>query len=521
MDETFDYKSLIARKTLRGLSPSQALAVVVATIEQSYAHRNVEGTRKAIEWCAVLKKKKWLARLDHEQQGELLYFEAIAWGDVEGIVRRGVPEEWDWAQGELTNQLVCLRTVLRTAPLFKALEPIRQCQVLTNLANALNRVGRTVEALDYWSRALAIEPHFGMALGNRAKAIYTYAGLLYDPGHQEILLRIAVEDLGEALKTRLDNEPQSGFEELKDQIVELLGARDSGRTVQWDRCSLGRSKRERQYRQWCLDQRLFLNPLNDISARPLGARDILCLPSLTTGIGEGLPPIIGLFNNLKQEYASARFLLYAGLSQTRPHYSDRQVLVMNTLDYPSYGLGREQVKAAFRMAYSILDKVAFLLNAYVGLGVAPRDVSFRTIWFDNQDVSKGMLAAFHRRPNLPMRGLYWVSRDMFEDRDGFKESAEPDAQQLQQIRNHIEHRYLKVHEEMWTGPYDNDPFRDKLAVSIYREELEAKALRMLKIARAALIYVVCAVNIEEQARPGGDGLVGPIPLDTWDDDWKV
>ena len=121
-----------------------------------------------------------------------------------------------------------------------------------------------------------------------------------------------------------------------------------------------------------------------------------------------------------------------------------------------------------------------------------------------------------------MRGLYWLSRDLFDDRGGFKQSAEPDAQQLQQIRNHIEHRYLKVHEDMWSGPDDENPFADTLAVSIYRDDLEAKALRMLKFARAALVYLVCAVQVEERARAakGAKGIAAPMFVDRWEDDWK-
>jgi LA2681-like HEPN len=39
----------------------------------------------------------------------------------------------------------------------------------------------------------------------------------------------------------------------------------------------------------------------------------------------------------------------------------------NTLDYPTYSVAIEKVKAAYRLAYSLFDKIAFFLNAYLDL----------------------------------------------------------------------------------------------------------------------------------------------------------
>jgi hypothetical protein len=43
----------------------------------------------------------------------------------------------------------------------------RVCQVLTNLGSAMPQVGRPVEAVEYWDRALEVVPLFSMARGNR------------------------------------------------------------------------------------------------------------------------------------------------------------------------------------------------------------------------------------------------------------------------------------------------------------------------------------------------------------------
>src|SRR3546814_9470374 len=74
-----------------------------------------------------------------------------------------------------------------------------------------------------------------------------------------------------------------------------------------------RSKAERAYRRWCLERRLFVNPLNDLGAHPLAAFDDFVLPPLSERFGDREsavtpPAVIGFFNQMKQEYASARFM---------------------------------------------------------------------------------------------------------------------------------------------------------------------------------------------------------------------
>ena len=95
---------------------------------------------------------------------------------------------------------------------------------------------------------------------------------------------------------------------------------------------------------------------------------------------------------------------------------------------------------------------------------------------------------------------------------------------MAEIRNHLEHKYLKLHEGEWVGPGLEVPgITDTLALSVYRRDFEAKALRLLKLARAAMVYVVLAIRSEELSRnreraPKGVRL--PMRLDVWEDDWK-
>ena len=124
-----------------------------------------------------------------------------------------------------------------------------------------------------------------------------------------------------------------------------------------------RVKENAAYRQWCLQHRLFLNPLNDLGNLPIAARDTLGMPAIVVHLDEG-PSALGFFNQIKQEYVTARYLFYEAARPTSAHFSDKEVSLTDTLDYPAYGLGVERVRVAFRLAYSLFDKIAFYLNYY-------------------------------------------------------------------------------------------------------------------------------------------------------------
>jgi hypothetical protein len=55
-----------------------------------------------------------------------------------------------------------------------------------------------------------------------------------------------------------------------------------------------------------------------------------------------------------------------------PGLGQENVLLPNTLDYPSYALAVERQRTAFRVAYSLLDKIAFFLNDYFSVGREPQ-----------------------------------------------------------------------------------------------------------------------------------------------------
>lgn len=234
---------------------------------------------------------------------------------------------------------------------------------------------------------------------------------------------------------------------------------------------------------------------------------------------------------MKQEYVSARYLYYEGVASRSVHFSDKEVKLYDTLDYPTYSLSVEKTKAAFRMAYSLTDRIAFFLKHYLRLSVAEEKVSFRNVWYRDGERKKGLDRVVEGAPSWPLRGLFWLSKDLHEDDPNFKGSLEPDARDLRAYRNALEHRYLKLSEELWRGSRDRaDEDRhealkqldDDLALLRNRADFEHKALRMLRTVRAALVYLCLAVHEEENRRGaerGPDEYVPPIEAHVLED-WR-
>lgn len=491
------YNRLLGLKSFNELTTAEALEHIGMLIDVSADLGRREGLRRALRLSDRLRRNS----LDSKASALLHYFSANAWSALRTTYRSR--RIWHWEDKHLEPEIVCLRRARRD-PGFRSLAKRRRSQILTNLGNLFDSIGRTVEAQEHWHAALDAIPSFAMARGNRGLGLITYAQLLYDPGHQILFLEQARGDLKAAIAGNVYPTAKHHFQERYAWIKVALRARRSSSRVDLHKWPLGRSTRERVYRRWCLRQRLFLNPLNDLGAYPIGARDVLTAPSIATGFRENPYGFYSWTNRLKQEFVSARFLLFQALSASRAHYSDRDVLLYDSPDLPVYGLPIEQARLAFRMAFSLFDKIAFGLNRYLALGIADHRVSMRTLWYEKETRERGLKTTLAGRRNLALRGLFWLSKDLYENSPGFTEALEPDAQDLADIRHHLEHKHLSVVSDDKPRPYpgaeEEQSFGGVWGRGVKREELFQKTLRVLKLSRSAIIYLFLAIHHEERAK---------------------
>lgn len=435
---------------------------------------------------------------------------ANAWSALYGI-RRYPQQALDWHQPELTHQIYALRSALQHDMCAELPLP-RRAQLRINLANAFNSVGRIIDALDQWRAALEDRPGIAMAFGCMGDGLRYYGTNLYDAGHAIWLLDDARRRLTAAVMIGAGRdeatypEAVAHFQKVLTDVQDLLQRNGHAEALDhgWqDEYTLGASEAECSYRRWCLDRRLFLNPMNDAFTAPIAAHDPMGLPDHLAS-GSGIT-YLAFFNQMKQEFAYARWCLYEGTATESVHWADREVMLTMNCDSARYGMALEQVKTSFRAAYSLLDKVAYFISHYWHLGIPEKSVDFASIWIQAKKPNVGKLwPQLESSQNLWLQALYQLSLDIHSK--DHQAIAAPDARDIKLLRNHLEHKFSKV-VDLKSGPATPDILKDHLANETTPDEMRSKALRMLRTSRSALIYLSLAVHRSETLRESDEPML--------------
>ena len=213
-----------------------------------------------------------------------------------------------------------------------------------------------------------------------------------------------------------------------------------------------------------------------------------------------------MFDQLKEEYIYARHLLYEVTNgDYEVHSSDRETYLDDVLNYSTYSIRLEKLKPAFRTLYSLLDRIAFLLNSYRGLGIVERQVGFDRIWDVLVD---------KKSQNIAIGALHWINRDF---KDKFGEADTPHTKKLKDLRNALEHKFVSVH----MLPVENEvELGTDFIYRISEEHLIAYTTDLIKIVREALIELTVAIRIEEYQRHNGNEKVAHMNVHEYLDDFK-
>lgn len=448
-----------------------------------------ESNSMLLEKGLTLLEKLDYSLLCNDQKVKFHYYYANAWNNKKIFNRSQIDSTWSFDQEEISKELYHLRFCLKIEA-FEELEKELKCQIYVNLGNLYSNIGRLAEAIEIWKKALKIISYFPMALCNLGYGLQQYSLYLEDESHKNIFVYHAYKYLGEGLKFKKYIYPSAyTFFESIFLSIEAHWPQEYLKTYHSFDYNLGKNRNLANYRRWNLENCMYINPLNDLSDYPVACHDILHLPSMTVRINEP-PKYHSIFNQIKQEYGTARFLLYESLHNNKLSIADKDILLLDTFDYSDYSYNTEKLKIAFRIIYAIFDKIAYLLNDYLKLGIEQHKVSLKTLWH-NKD--KTLKQQFSNSENLPLRGLYWLSRDLFEKSDEHSVLIEPDAQNLADIRNHIEHKSFKIKKE----GSEKGSIKDDITYVISKTEFLNKTLKQMKLVRSAIIYTSLAINQEE------------------------
>lgn len=423
----------------------------------------------------------------------LLYYDiANGYSYLRQLKYFNTPDSWNFEMEEIFHEVFHLRKAIVSEG-FEEIDDLRKCQIYTNLGNTFSFIGRFIEAQEFWRKALDIFPNFPMALANSGHGLMFYSNQIFDDSHKIYFINHGYHKIKEALlfKEYLEGDAANQFHQMRSYMDAAYDEKLLSDKLDLDSFEFGDNEKLNNYRYWCLENYLYINPLNDLGAYKNASHDCLNLPSLILET-KAPPTYFTLYNQLKQEFATARYFYYKSVVFQDTHFSDEDVVIVDTMESALFSYNLELTKSAFRNAYSILDKIAYFLNDYLKLENNYNRVNFRSIWYKKDN--KTLHDFFHNSQNWALRGLFWLSKDFFIKEND--EVLDPDSKQISDLRNFIEHKGLKIMYDTYL--YDSFFNADKeITFVINRDDFESKTFRLLKTVRAAIMYLTFIINHEE------------------------
>lgn len=365
-----------------------------------------------------------------------------------------------------------------------------------NYANLLSSIGRNTEAIADFEEAIKLDPNNPLGIGNLGVELTHYYRISGDPK----LLIEARKLIENAL-------------EMKEEITQIGGAHVKPhyeQYIEWINKTLNAIKEKpksnlsilqrarkiwhklvtpkvhKTYSKMCDSHDLFLN-FRTGNRGSIYVGDTIFPYTLTAGISDDItiPRLLRTVNEIKERYSIARLSLFEAL---HPQYNiepyERLTYYADTLDYAAYGLRVAKVKLALENAFNVLDKIAFFLDYYLKLGIDSSQINFSSIWTETIDGKKQMKQSIYNLKNSKLFALYDLSLDLVPE--GY-------LHHLRKNRNYSTHRYLLPHvEDLNLGTeIDGEDYH------LMYEDLTRRSIRVLKLARAAVIYLIALIDEEE------------------------
>lgn len=352
-------------------------------------------------------------------------------------------------------------------------------QIWVNLGNCFDTLGRVVDALECYEKALEWKQDHGMALGNKGIALGYYAAVTGE--HQRTFLVEAYSLLSQALNSGVPPETVSIFSKYLEDIREQFPDNQildnppkyPGYKIR------ARSKIERFLQEFCLTNKLYLNICNFCQRCDAAIGDTLVIKKMIvpTDKGDRYLHLSAYLNQIKQDYVAARFFLilsrYEGLNL---NFVDRRVRIVNTLDYCVHSIYIQLVRVAFKNFYDILDKIACFINDYLELGISEKKIDFQGVWYSNRK-TKLIHKKIEDTKNFSLNALFDIHRD-------FEKGT---YEKLKKTRHALTHRFVNI--RMFQELEDEENMTENTLVE--------QTLELARIVRSAIIYLLHFVYVEE------------------------
>lgn len=377
------------------------------------------------------------------------YYTGVAYGVIFDQTISKTEEDWIWEQDIVEKELYQLRLAFEN--ITTRIDPKISAFILINLANRFDNIGRFLLSHDFWNNATFRYPNLGMAQANMGNSLMYYGRNYVNLAKYQIAsFQIAHQFFTIALTKQL-------FPGVRSKVKARLTKLDTDYSQPLNyllvRQDMVEEYTDSDYATWVTNNGLWLNPLSGISPKLNCNKDDLTLFHNEQNITD-------FFNAIKADFRYCRWLFFDTLENEDEFSVQRK-------------------KSAFKEAYSIFDKVAYLISTIYNLDNAnhPR-LSFSRMWYNKLDKNKGLNPVFTGTKNLMLRALFWVSKDIYLNEDGFKNMIEPKAKEINNIRNFVEHRSFTF------GTQRQQGFTLEIPVA----EFDQNMLKLLKLTREALGY---------------------------------
>ncbi len=377
--------------------------------------------------------------------------------------------------------------------------------IITNYANLLDHLGRTIESIDQYSDCLSIQPNHAVAMGNCANAIKRLFYVseehrirnLYEAwkflkkacnmsdevikiaGH--LALKGLINSL-EDLEKSIPRLVEGGIEALEEWSVHRLEIHGYPKAPKWlykinsDRLLLTINQFPLFSLDECKDD-IFFHRLIEENKDFENSRFKLISNSI---------------NSIKEDYVTARYLYYYFLKESISLQSNCLISsYADAGDYEKFGLSSGILKASFRLAVDCLDKIALSINYYLCLGQPINRINFNNVWFENINPKKDVhpIISKYLTENEFLRALKDLQSDWF-----LQKFPGP----LKSTRDLATHRQLIL--------YLIKPIANSKDYLWTLEEFRESTFFILRLTKAAVLYLICLIISEENKKTSLDGL---------------
>lgn len=404
------------------------------------------------------------------------------------------PSKMEWYSDDLMKSVISYRKALYVLPKGDWREHKNnifeynklRSMIETNLANQLSSQGRFLCCIPHYDNAISIDNNSIAILGKINNELFL-ADSLYDDVHSEYHYFTAYELVNKAIKNIEQQYPEHrailekggklfNFKKWFEESFEISSF-DSFKEYTEEFTT----KKQKKYLEWCAKNRLFLNDLNDVCEYQIAYQDVVTLPSFVYSINRALNmyeelAYHGNYDELKNDYCYARYLIFSAkdIPNDNPHIFNSTYQHIEDMTYSINNLKVAQYKSAFRILYSLFDKIAYLISRFFDLNDLKHDykISIDTLF---RDISNNKMEwKPHKKlkdsDNRFIHALFYILKDIHKvgNSDSVSKWLDPNAVAFSKIRNAMEHRSLKIVDdfgyELATSPSYNTSKHEK-----YRE----------------------------------------------------